>query len=571
MAELFSNLAESTTVGAINNTTDPVTFTLRTGDGTKFPAAAVGSTDYFHAVVDTGTDTEILRCQRSGDSITADRAQEGTLKVAHVLGVKFSHVLTASSIQQILAYIQSSTLTTQGDLLTRSATAPTRVSVGANGTVLTSNGTSPVWATPSGGGGGTGAAWQLPAFTIYFDGTNYSARNERTQTVDYTSNTSLHNVFNSAATALGTGTTYTGEGGLIALAMPTGRIMTTTAPCVLQNQMTVLGPGRGLTVRASGSSWNGGTINAPNAVFDAYLKSRVKIEGVRIDCAGISGTTGIIFEKGTGATGGNSAHSYFLFNEVTGFDVTGIQIGHGNSSGATSTAWLLGNQITNDVANGNSAVGVGFYVGDCHYGWGNNIKLGGSASTCMVIAANSVHVLNGGHMVNNGSSTKALISVRGGNPFRIEGIYFDNLGTCPAVSVNVDGSGNSNRGLIANNWLHFTGNADNTISGFMLNAANGNCYGTVVSNNVMEADTVTTRAKSIIDIANSGSNPIQNSLTMIGNSAQNCVKFITADNGYVDGSATATSFVGKNMNHIEDSQASGAGGAGGGSIRVGPA
>src|SRR5436190_2519325 len=105
MAELYSNLAESTFTGVagadMNATTNPVTFTITTGDGAKFPAAVVGSTDYFHAVIDSGIDIELLRCQRSGDSMTADRAQEGTTIKAHVRGVKFAHVLTASSLQSV--------------------------------------------------------------------------------------------------------------------------------------------------------------------------------------------------------------------------------------------------------------------------------------------------------------------------------------------------------------------------------------------------------------------------------------------------------------------------------------
>lgn len=659
MAELFSNLAESTTVGAINNTTDPVTFTLATGTGTKFPAAAVGSTDYFHAVIDTGTDTEVLRCQRAGDQITADRAQEGTLKVAHVLGVKFSHVLTASALAQIPAYPQSSALGGKGYLLTKTATAITGLAPGADGTAVLADSTQATglrWGTVS-GGGGSSANWQAPAFTLYFDGTKYYARRESDQTVPYTSVTphSLHQVFNAACNELGTGTTYTGTGGLIVLSQPAGHVMTTLAPCVLQNQVTVFGPGRGLTVRAGASASWGGTLASPTAVFDANQKSRVRIEGVRIDCAGIAGTTGIVFEKGSGATGGNSAHSYFLLNEVTGFDICGLQIGLQNSSGATSTAWIFGNQITNDVANGNNAIGVAFFVGDAHYGWGNNIKMGGGNSICMVIQANSVHVLNGGHMVNNGSSSHPLISVHGGNPCRIEGIYFDNLSHGPAVGLNLaDGGsfsypmgGQTNRVVISDNWCHGTLAADAAASMFQIDVTNGDAYGITIANNIADADniqlgitaasmasgdttfgltrrpnppqsepappatpfamligteymTITNvagtspnytltatrgvspgtaaashgsgsaayqlcRFASIVDITNGTQSDVQDALNLHGNEVMFAKKFITADNGYVDGGGSPGTFIGQNLNHIEDS------GGTGSNMRKGPA
>lgn len=50
--------------------------------------------------------------------------------------------------------IQKSLLTTQGDLIVASgASTPARLGIGTNGQVLTSNGTTATWTTPSGGGG----------------------------------------------------------------------------------------------------------------------------------------------------------------------------------------------------------------------------------------------------------------------------------------------------------------------------------------------------------------------------------------------------------------------------------
>src|SRR5436190_708004 len=565
MAELFTNLAESAITTAINNTTDPVTFNVLLGDGAKFPAAGLGSGNYFHAILDTGTAVEIVRCQRNGDAITADRAQEGTAKVTHSAGVRFAHAVTAAALQQIPAYIQANTTTTKGDFLSRTATGYVRTPIGANGTVPVANSAlAEGWGWGS-VGGATATQWQGADYTIFYDGTNYHARNNRTASEDVTpSNPSLHNVFNAAATNLGTGTSFTGEGGLIEFSTPAGHLMTTTAPLVMQNQLTVRGPGRGCVIRAVSGSW-GGTLLIPTPMIDAYLKSRVKVEGLTLDCNGIAGTTGILFEKGTGSTGGNDAHSYFLFNEVRGFTISGIQIGRRNSAGATSTCWIAGNQVVDDV--GSTAVGVGFYVGDAHYGWGNNIKVSSANGYPMYINADSVHVMGESHMVNNANCPHALITVVGGGHTRIQGIYFDNLRNFGAVDINTEGSGASNRTIITQNWCHLQSqtNYPGTASVFRLNAVNGGCSGVSITNNIGEADTETVRFTSILDITNGASNDIQNSLAMYGNSFQHVNSFITADNGPTSGAGSAA--VGVGMNMIEDSNT---GGGGNGSlIRLG--
>lgn len=81
--------AISTTNGGLNNTNNPVTFSVATGEGAKFPAPGNG---YYLTVwdrtqySDPGQDPnmeKVLVTARSSDSITATRAQGGTSNVAH--------------------------------------------------------------------------------------------------------------------------------------------------------------------------------------------------------------------------------------------------------------------------------------------------------------------------------------------------------------------------------------------------------------------------------------------------------------------------------------------------------
>jgi len=99
MAEQYTNLAQSTTTG-LNNTTNPVTFSVATGEGSKFPATTNGS---FRLVVEPNTANQeiLLVTSRTGDSMTANRAQEGTSAVAHGSSVTVTHVLTTGAMDQI--------------------------------------------------------------------------------------------------------------------------------------------------------------------------------------------------------------------------------------------------------------------------------------------------------------------------------------------------------------------------------------------------------------------------------------------------------------------------------------
>jgi len=58
--------------------------------------------------------------------------------------------VAAGNDSRITGAIQSSTLTTRGDIITRGASAPQRLAIGTSGYVLTSDGTDAVWASPTG-------------------------------------------------------------------------------------------------------------------------------------------------------------------------------------------------------------------------------------------------------------------------------------------------------------------------------------------------------------------------------------------------------------------------------------
>lgn len=88
MSEQFANFATSTISASMDGTTDPITFTVVSA--TDFP----GSGD-FRVLIEA----EILKVTGvSGADFTADRAQEGTAKVAHASGSQVSHVLTAGGL-----------------------------------------------------------------------------------------------------------------------------------------------------------------------------------------------------------------------------------------------------------------------------------------------------------------------------------------------------------------------------------------------------------------------------------------------------------------------------------------
>jgi hypothetical protein len=103
MAILFANNANSTVAGPITSTV--TTVNLSAGTGAAFPNP-VNPGDYFCGTFYdqlTKTRTEIVHCTaRAGDTLTIQRAQEGTLGQAWSAGDLFGNLVTAGSLNNFV-------------------------------------------------------------------------------------------------------------------------------------------------------------------------------------------------------------------------------------------------------------------------------------------------------------------------------------------------------------------------------------------------------------------------------------------------------------------------------------
>ncbi len=116
-----------------------------TGTVTNWPTTTGGP---FHMVIDPGLSTEekVLVGSRSTGSLSSiTRGVDGTTASSHSAGATCYPVFTATDADEANQF--HAALTTRGDLLTLDASAnPTRIAIGTNGYVLTSNGTDAAWA-----------------------------------------------------------------------------------------------------------------------------------------------------------------------------------------------------------------------------------------------------------------------------------------------------------------------------------------------------------------------------------------------------------------------------------------
>ena len=131
--------AATTTTNALGVGDTSVTLTATTG----WPSAAGVP---LYVVIDPGTSSE-EKCLAtiSGSTLTLTRAQDDTTAAVHSSGATIYPVFTADDADEANEF--TSTMTTRGDLLTLNSSAnPARIAIGANGYLLTSNGTDAVWA-----------------------------------------------------------------------------------------------------------------------------------------------------------------------------------------------------------------------------------------------------------------------------------------------------------------------------------------------------------------------------------------------------------------------------------------
>ena len=128
-----------------NSITAGDTTALLTGTVTAWNDTAGGP---FFMVIDPGlvTEEKVLVGSRTGSSLSSiTRGSDGTTAASHAAGATCYPVFTATDAND--ANELASTMTTRGDLLTmNSSTNPARIAIGANGYLLTSNGTDAVWA-----------------------------------------------------------------------------------------------------------------------------------------------------------------------------------------------------------------------------------------------------------------------------------------------------------------------------------------------------------------------------------------------------------------------------------------
>lgn len=118
------------------------------GGGPLIQGAGFTNGDIFTIAIDPDTQTEEI-CYvtaNSGDTFTITRAQAGSSAVAHPSGATVRHVLTSADLDYFRngvitadAAIPASTLTTKGDLLSRTTATLQRVPIGSNGQVLTAD------------------------------------------------------------------------------------------------------------------------------------------------------------------------------------------------------------------------------------------------------------------------------------------------------------------------------------------------------------------------------------------------------------------------------------------------
>jgi len=93
-------------VGGIDGSTDPVTFNVTTGEGSKFPAS-----NFLISI-----DNEILLCSsRTGDALTCSRNEEGTTIATHSQNSTVEHRITKGTLEQYESIFKETSETSEAD------------------------------------------------------------------------------------------------------------------------------------------------------------------------------------------------------------------------------------------------------------------------------------------------------------------------------------------------------------------------------------------------------------------------------------------------------------------------
>jgi hypothetical protein len=199
MARVYSSTSVATTLAS--TITDIATsITVTSGGGAPLiQGAGFINGDIFTIAIDPDTQTEEI-CYvtaNAGDTFTITRGEAGTSGITHASGATVRHVLTSDDLDYFRngvvtadAAIPASTLTTKGDLLSRTTATLQRLPVGTNGHILTADSTQTAgikWAaspteipTQTGNGGkylttsGTALSWSPVNVEINAKTDNYT-------------------------------------------------------------------------------------------------------------------------------------------------------------------------------------------------------------------------------------------------------------------------------------------------------------------------------------------------------------------------------------------------------------